>query len=195
MEKSGMSKKEIIFAVIIIAVLIVALIGAFIILKQRKGEQASNPVPVVFVNYGSILNGNVQDYVVTLNDKGFITIDLESSDYLLHYTLEQCTNPSENLDYSYTNSEGVEISYDPLKEKIVTDSEGNSQKMALSEAGKENALITEKIYVIGTEGTEPEKELAIFKAGVTEFSADGNVKFLFDSKCDDASITLKLYRI
>ena len=192
MEEPVKSKRKIIPVIIIVLAVIVISVVVYILFI--KPEEVSNPIPVIFENYDSILYGSVQDYVATLNNDGHITIDLASSEYLLYYTLEECTNPSENLDYTYTSLSGEEISYDPLKEKII-ETDGEVEKQTLSEAEQDNALITEKIYVIETEGTETDDEIAISKAGTTTFNADGNVKFSFESKCDDASITLKLYKI
>jgi len=193
MEEPTKPKSKIIPIIIIVLALIVISVVVYILFI--KPEEVSNPIPVTFENYDSILHSSVQGYVATLNNDGHITIDLASSEYLLYYTLEECTNPSENLDYTYTGLDGEEISYDPLKEKVIVIDEGNVQKQALSEAEQDNALITEKIYVIETEGTEPKRDFAISKAGTTTFDADGNIKFSFKSKCDDASITLKLYKI
>jgi len=193
MEEPTKPKRKIIPIIIIVLALIVIFVVVYILFIMP--EKVSDPIPVVFENYDSLLYGSVQDYVATLDNDGYITLNLDSSEYLLYYTLKECTNPSENLDYTYTSPGGEEISYDPLKEKIVETGDGNVQKQALSEAEQDNALITERIYVIKTEGTEPGRELVISKAGTTTFNADGNVKFLFNSKCDDASITLKLYEI
>jgi len=113
---------------------------------------------------------------------------------ILYYTLNQCTNPSENLDYTYKIQSGEEISYDPLKEKIVSTGEG-AEKQTLSDTEQNNALLTEKIYVLGTEGIDSEGNLPISKSGTMMFNADGSVKFSFESKCDDSSLTLKLYSI
>lgn len=193
MEEPVKPKRKIIPVIIIVLALLIISVVVYILFI--KPEKVSDPIPVAFENYDSILHGSVQDYVATLNNDGYITLNLDSSEYLLYYTLKECTNPSENLDYTYTSPSGEEISYDSLKEKVIVIDEGNVQKQALSEAEQDTALITEKIYVIETEGTEPKRDFAISKAGTTTFDVDGNVKFLFKSKCDDASITLKLYKI
>jgi len=192
MEGQIKSKRKIIPVIIIVLALIAILIVVYFLFI--KSEKVSNPIPLAFENYNSILNANVQGYSVTLNDDGYIMLNLDSSEYLLYYTLNQCTNPSENFDYSYTNPNGVEVSYDPLKEKIVLTNEG-AEKQTLSDTEQNNALLTEKVYVLGTEGTDSEGNLPISKSGTMIFNADGSVKFSFESKCDDSSLTLKLYSI
>jgi len=193
MEELAKPKRRIIPVIIIVLALIAILIVVYVLFM--KPEEIDNPIPVAFTNYDSTLRSSVQGYSATLNDDGHITINLDSSQYLLFYTLKECANPSEKLDYTYTSLSGEEVSYDPLKEKTVLMGDGSIEKQALSQAEQENALITEEIYVVGTEGTTPERSLAISKSGTTGFNGEGNTRFLFESKCDDATVTLKLYSI
>lgn len=193
MKEQPNSNKKIAWAVIIGIIIVAAIL--IIVLKPFQKIEEFSPSYVYFANSASIYKGEVGNDGLVLNDKGYVSIDLEKGEYGLYYKLNECPNPSANFQYSYPDASGNEVSYDPFKEKVMPNTQGNLEKVTMTEDEKIQAILKEKLYVLATENTDPVHNTAIVIDSVLNFKADGMTKFSYNAKCDGSYITLTLYRM
>lgn len=194
MEKKS-NKKKILVALIVLVILAAIVIIAVVQRTEKSFEKSSDAIPISFETSGSTLNSEILGYSVKINRNGNVLMNLESSEYLVSYSVKECTNPSDMLDYVYTSPSGENMKYDPLIERVIVSADGSLVKQELSSSEKEEAILKEKIYILEIEGAKTNPEIVMNKVGVNTFKADGEIKFWFRPKCSDAVLTLKLYKI
>ena len=193
MKEQTNSNKKITWAIIIGIIIVAAVL--IIVLKPFQKTEEFSPSYVYFSNSASIYKGEVGNDGLVLNDGGYVSINLEKGQYGLYYKINECPNPSANFQYTYPDASGNEVSYDPFKEKVITNAQGKLEKVTMTEDEKVQAVLKEKLYVLSTENTDPVHTTAIVIDSVLNFKAEGMAKFLYNAKCEGSYVTLTLYRM